>query len=182
MARRAGSVGSLRVIALEQSLGGGLGILYVLAWLAVGEAGLPLALALSLHGASLLGGLWLWRGIDRGVALSLLVQILQLPALQLSFLVYRFWSGFSVGLVLDFAERQLDIQLGLGAEWQIEPSPEVAGPLFVGIDVVAAVMARILWQELRRRRGWAPISLRSPRPPPGTPAAPRRRRRAGSPR
>jgi len=85
--------GLQKAIAALEVLGGALGILTVV-WLLVQGPNLGLLVVgiafLALFIASVVAGLWLWRGDPRGLPLSTVVQAVQVPVVSSSLVYYAY--------------------------------------------------------------------------------------------
>lgn len=143
--------GLQKAVAALEVLGGALGILSA-GWLLVQGPGVGLFVVgiafLALFAVSVLAGLWLWRGDPRGLPLSTVVQVVQVPVVSSS-LVYYAYS--LVGLLVTVSgalsfEGELHLwssgSLIVGApvtEWRI------------GVNVVALAALAVLMYARRIR-------------------------------
>lgn len=137
-----------RVVAVLEIAGGIIGLCLVLISMAqMGISGMPLSLALVLalmlllFGLSVVAGLQLLRGRRIGYTLSIIVQILQLPAIVSEAIIYKVYALIRLIPFVQLREgRDLNINLGfdfnvLGVGFQIYLHNQVDG-IILGLNVV----------------------------------------------
>ena len=104
--------------------------------LVFGLVGLPMLL-------SLRAGQLLWKGEARGRALSMLVQLCQLPVVQLGAFRYDFFVGGRLALLWKTSDVFPRVDLGAGLSMQFS-GPEL--PTAVGVNLVALWALWYLWR------------------------------------
>lgn len=93
------------------------------------------------------GGIELWRGTERGLRLSRIVQALQVPIIQSGSLAYNVYLAVRVGVFLTSGELRAVQEIGTTVHFAIGTSAAASGhETLVGINLVAL----LLWWLLRR--------------------------------
>ncbi len=151
-----------RGIGIYEMLGGVLGFLltvYILFTKLPGmmgevpEAGLKLFLvvisvfALAGYGLTFFAGWSLWKGMKRGIPLSLAAQAIQIPQFSLGGLSYLFMAGLQLSVFM--GEEGMSFATYLGSRWNIYISFEgyVTG---VGFNLVAIAIFIYLYRQFKK--------------------------------
>lgn len=95
-----------------------------------------LSFFIALYILSFLAGLWLWKFSRRGIILSVIMQLLQIPIISFSSLYYKFFSGLNVSL--GFFQSKLSFYFNLGSSWELN-IPNTDEPSGFGLNIVAII-------------------------------------------
>ena len=140
----------IKTIAILEVIGGIVGILFMFyGAVASGfEFGFMLVgpISLGIFILSLVAGILLWKGKERGRKASIVVQFIQLPKLMSPALIFMYSFGFDlfphITLVKDFSN--VGIQFRVLADGQLFVN-SAGAPLLLGISVPSIIALIKLW-------------------------------------
>lgn len=86
---------------------------------------------------SFIAGLFLWKKQTKGILLSIITQIIQIPKFTIAGFSYFFVSG--ADLFIAISNSSLDLTAYLGSHWNISFYPEDK-TFLIGINIIAIIM------------------------------------------
>lgn len=145
----------LKIVAIYEVLGGlyllysilpnfsGLGSLYVF---------LIFAVVIVLSILSIVAGVLLWQGKQKGVSLSTFVQAIQLLTISLPGIIsWFFYLGVVLGFVGDITLAQFNYQLSYGGTFRLALGNGAHGSILFGINFIPLVILLFLSKQKLKR-------------------------------
>jgi hypothetical protein len=134
-----------------------------------GWPGLILALFANLNILAILASILLWRGHKEGVGLSVPLQVLQVPLIQLPRFIYAYFSGISLLTELSASSQRVEVgfKMHIGAVCEFWIGDLRQTGIRLGVDLSAIFTLALLLRAFRAAR--TPASTASPAKPDGHP-------------